>query len=294
MKDNKTILIVDDIQSNQDILGSFLKDSYEIKYASNGSNALEISRIDPIPDLILLDIEMPDMSGFEVLNKLKSTQITKNIPVIFVTGHNDIKNEERGLINGAVDYITKPISPIIVKARVKTHITLKNQRDELIFRASHDQLTELYNRHKLVEEGERFFSKSIRHNENLCIAIIDVDHFKNINDTYGHLIGDEVLKSIANILKKCIRTEDIVARYGGEEFIVIFDRCTIKDALRKSEELRMRIHHAKPNDIKVSASFGLTSLKHNSHKNFDHLLKEADDALYKAKEKGRNKVIVYK
>ncbi|MCW9026276.1 MAG: diguanylate cyclase, partial [Thiovulaceae bacterium] len=215
MKDNKTILIVDDIQSNQDILGSFLKDSYEIKYASNGSNALEISLIDPIPDLILLDIEMPDMSGFEVLNKLKSTQITKNIPVIFVTGHNDIKNEERGLINGAVDYITKPISPIIVKARVKTHITLKNQRDELIFRASHDQLTELYNRHKLVEEGERFFSKSIRHNENLCIAIIDVDHFKNINDTYGHLIGDEVLKSIANILKKCIRTEDIVARYGG-------------------------------------------------------------------------------
>ncbi|QFR48627.1 diguanylate cyclase [Sulfurimonas lithotrophica] len=294
MRNNKTILIVDDVHANMEILGSFLKDLYEVKYASDGISALKMTHTEPIPDLILLDVEMPDMNGFEVLKFLKKDSKTKNIPVIFVTGHNDIKNEERGLINGAVDYITKPISPIIVKARVNTHITLKHQQDELIFRASHDQLTEIYNRHKLVEEGNRYFSKSIRHNEDLCIAIIDVDHFKNINDTYGHMIGDEVLKAIASILHKSIRVEDIVARYGGEEFVVIFDRCTIKDAFDKANKLRMKINYANPGDIKVSASFGLTSLKHDLHRNFDHMLKEADDALYEAKESGRNKVVIYK
>ncbi len=292
MKDS-TILIVDDMKANQVILGSSLKNLYNIEYASNGKQTLQRVFEEIIPDLILLDVEMPDMSGFEVLKKLKSSPRTQNIPVIFVTGHDDIKKEEEGLLIGAVDYITKPISPIIVKARVNTHMTLKHQRDQLLFRASHDQLTELYNRHKLVEEGERFFSKSIRHNEDLCLAIIDIDHFKNINDTYGHQAGDQVLKSVATLLKENIRAEDIVARYGGEEFIVIFDRCSLEDAQNKSNSLRMKISELTPHDILITASFGLTPLKHNAHTHFDHLLKEADDALYEAKESGRNRVITY-
>jgi diguanylate cyclase (GGDEF)-like protein len=294
MIENATVLIVDDMQSNQQILGSSLKNFYNLKYASNGTDALKILSADPLPDLILLDIEMPDMNGFEVMEKLKNDSRTDDIPVIFVTGHDDIKNEERALINGAVDYITKPISPIIVKARVKTHLTIKYQRDQLQHRASHDQLTQVYNRHKLVEEGHKFLSKAIRHNETFCVAILDIDFFKSINDTYGHLIGDEVLKSLASLIKENIRLEDVLARYGGEEFVIVFDRCHIEDAQLKADILRMQIARLYPSDVKITASFGVTYVKPDIHKNFDDILKEADEALYKAKETGRNKVIVYK
>lgn len=294
MIENATVLIVDDMKSNLEILGSGLKKDYEIKYASSGAQALDILSQNDLPDLILLDIEMPDMNGFEVLEELKNDSRTKDIPIIFVTGHDDIKNEERALISGAVDYITKPISPIIVKARVKTHLTLKYQRDQLLFRASHDQLTGVFNRHKLVEEGYRFFSKAQRYGDMFCVAILDIDFFKNINDTYGHLIGDEVLQAIASLLKTNVRAEDVVARYGGEEFIIIFDRCKIEDAQLKADILRMLIARLHPSDIKVTASIGITFVKPETHKNFDDVLKEADEALYKAKETGRNKVIIYK
>ena len=292
MKNNETILIVDDVPSNIEILGSCLKDLYNIKVASSGARAFEILLLDPVPDMILLDVEMPEMNGFEVLKKIKNSSRTKDIPVIFVTGNDDIKNEERGLINGAVDYITKPISPIIVKARVNTHITLKNQRDQLLFRASHDQLTQLHNRHKLAEEGKRFFSKYLRHNEYFCTVIIDIDHFKDVNDTHGHLVGDEVLKSVATLLRNNIRSEDFIARYGGEEFIILFDRCKLEDAIYKADMLRMRVNALKPNDITVTASFGIASPR-DIHTTFEHLLKDADDALYEAKESGRNKVVIF-
>jgi len=294
MIEDATVLIVDDVQSNLDILGSSLKKFYKIKYAKSGTDALYMLTNEEPPDLILLDLEMPDMNGFEVIDILQSEQATKDIPVIFVTGHDDIKNEEQALIKGAVDYITKPISPIIVKARVKTHLTLKFQRDQLLFRASHDQLTGLYNRHKLVEEGFKFFSKLKRYGDGFCVAILDIDFFKSINDTYGHLVGDEVLKSLANLLKTNVRIEDLVARYGGEEFVIVFDRCKIEDAQLKADILRMQIARLFPSDIKITASFGITYAKLEKHDNFDDILKEADEALYKAKETGRNKVIVYK
>jgi len=291
MTTEESVLIIDDVDSNMEILGSCLKDTYDIKYASNGLDALNMIHSDP-PDLILLDIEMPDMDGFEVLEELKKTS-HNHIPVIFVTGHRDIQKEERGLINGAVDYITKPISPIIVKARVKTHITIKNQRDQLVYRAAHDQLTQLYNRHKLVEEGNRFFSKALRYNETFCVAILDIDYFKKINDTYGHIVGDDVLKSVANLLSESLQTEDIIARYGGEEFIIIFDKCLLHDAMKKADILRMKIYNLKPNNINVTASFGVSCINNNLHNDFDHLLQEADDALYKAKKNGRNQVMIY-
>lgn len=293
MKQNDIILIVDDVQSNIEVLGSILKDLYEIRAATSGAQALEIVLMNPMPDLILLDVEMPDMDGFGVLKRLKTDIRTKHIPVIFITGSNDVEKEEKALINGAVDYITKPIRPIIVRARINTHITLKNKEDELIYRASHDQLTGLYNRHKLSEEGLRIFSKSIRHNEKFCVVIVDIDHFKNVNDTYGHLVGDEVLKLIANLLQSNIRNEDFLVRYGGEEFLMIFDHCDIKDAIQKAELLRQRINALAPYGITVTASFGVARLA-DFHTNFELVLKDADDALYSAKEQGRNRVVEFK
>jgi len=290
MVEKGVVLIVDDVQSNVKILANILGDEYQIKIALSGEKAIELSLMSPMPDLILLDVEMPDMDGFDVIRELKNNSRTKDIPVIFITGNDETKAEEKGLINGAVDYITKPIRPVIVKARINTHLTLKYQRDALLYQASHDQLTGLYNRHHLAQEGNRKYAKALRQQEEFCAMIVDIDHFKNVNDTYGHLIGDEILKEVASILDKNKRIEDFTARYGGEEFVVLFNDCSLDNALFKADILRQRVKNALPCDIKITASFGVAQLN-NSHTNFELLLKSADKALYEAKETGRDKVI---
>ncbi len=291
MKEKSVILIVDDVASNIQVLATFLKDIYDLKIANNGQRALDLATIEPYPDLILLDISMPDMDGYEVLEKLKENDITKNTPVIFVTGSDTIQDEEKGLALGAVDYITKPISPAIVKARVKTHLIIKHQRDELLYNASHDQLTGLNNRHILAEEGQRKFSRAHRKGDELSVIMLDIDHFKKVNDTYGHLMGDTILIAIADILSVGMRVEDFTARFGGEEFIVILENCNLEFAKEKAEMLRTKIESTVTDGVGVTASFGVCQLN-DSHNTFELLIKSADDALYKAKEGGRNRVEV--
>lgn len=286
-----TILIVDDIASNIQSLAAILKDKYQIKVANSGIRALEILSLDTTIDLILLDIEMPDMNGYEVLTHLQLNHKTKDIPVIFITGNISVQDEEKGLCAGAVDYITKPLHPGIIKARVKTHITLKEQRDKLQYNAVHDKLTGLYNRHQLDTEGLRKFTRASRQNSNLSAIMIDIDHFKNINDTYGHLVGDNVLKELSNILKQNKRIEDFVVRYGGEEFIILLEECNSYDAEIKAQKLRKLIEELNPTNIKVTASFGVATLN-KTHKTLEELLKDADKALYESKETGRNKVSI--
>ena len=291
MADKPIILIVDDIPSNVQVLAGILKDDYTIKFATNGLRALELSAIEPKPDLILLDVMIPDMDGYEVCAKLKNDNNTKNIPVIFVTANGETVDEEMGFEMGGVDYITKPVNQAIVKARVKTQITIKKQYDELKSIAMHDKLTGLYNRHYLIDVADRKILSAHRHNTALCMIMLDIDHFKKVNDTYGHLTGDEVLKAIAKVLKFSTRAEDFVSRYGGEEFIIIFEGCDIKDGLLRVEKIREEIESLNPQNIKVTASFGISELSEN-HKNFDMLLKDADEALYIAKDNGRNQVVI--
>lgn len=292
MKTKPVILIVDDVAVNVQILVNLLKDEYELKVAIDGKRALEFAQVEPIPDLILLDITMPKMDGYEVLSHLKETDITSKIPVIFVTGNTSIEDEEKGLNQGAVDYITKPISPAIVKARVKTHIMLKLQRDELLYNATHDQLTGLNNRHVLSEEGQRKFSRALRQKDKLSAVILDIDHFKQVNDKYGHLMGDKILINLANILSHEMRTEDFIARFGGEEFIVILENCDAKDAENIAQKFRKSIEESEVEGVKVTASFGVCELS-SKHKTFESLLKDADIALYRAKDNGRNRVEVF-
>jgi len=289
MNVKNTILIVDDIPLNVQVLVGLLKDKYEIKVATDGPRALELANLIPHPDLILLDIVMPNMDGYEVLRKLKETQGTKDIPVIFVTASASIEDEEKGLTLGAVDYITKPISAAIVKARVNTHIMIKLQRDELLYNATHDQLTGLNNRHVLSQEGKRTFSHAKRHGNKLSAIILDIDHFKHVNDEYGHLVGDKVLVNIAKILKQNMRTEDFTARFGGEEFIVILEDCNVIQAKEKAESLRKKIENTITDSIRITASFGVCELN-EKHYTFEALLKDADEALYRAKDNGRNRV----
>jgi diguanylate cyclase (GGDEF)-like protein len=291
MTDKATILIVDDSPSNIQVLAAGLKEHYNIKVATGGKDCLKISYIEPRPDLILLDIEMPEMDGYEVCNRLKKNDGSKHIPIIFVTGKSDAKDEEQGLLLGAVDYITKPINPAIVKVRVDTHVTLKQQRDKLEAMAMHDQLTELYNRHYLLEVASHKLARSRRHKQPLSLLMIDIDHFKTINDTHGHPIGDAVLQAVATLLNKENRSEDVVARFGGEEFVILLDQCDINLAKDKAEKLRMAIEALEPEGINLTVSIGVAELAPDD-KDFEDILKRSDLALYEAKQQGRNRIVL--
>lgn len=292
MNTKAVILIVDDVPTNVQALAHLLKEEYVVKVATSGARALELAGQDPIPDLILLDVQMPEMNGYDVLKLLKENSVTAQIPIIFVTGKDTVEDEEYGLELGAMDYITKPIRPSIVRARVKTHIILKQQHDQLLGMATHDQLTGLYNRHYLSEALSQKVSEAKRHSKKLSVIIIDIDHFKKVNDTFGHLTGDMVLKAVSNIIDESARKEDVAARFGGEEFILVLDNCTAQDGLAKAESLRSNIEALNPENINVTASFGVAKLEDDTQR-YEDLLKNADTALYIAKEEGRNRVVLY-
>lgn len=290
MADKPYILIVDDVPANIQTLADVLKDKYRIKVVTDGYRCLELARQEPQPDLILLDIEMPGISGFEVCKQLKKDALTQHIPVIFVTANDQEEDEEKGLHIGAVDYITKPIRPVIVAARVDTHITLKIQRDLLTRMATHDQLTGLYNRHFLMETASKKIAYAQRHHSSISLLILDIDHFKKTNDNYGHPFGDRVLQEIGALLKKFSRMEDIVTRFGGEEFVILFDACPLQNALDKAEQLREQIAQLKPDGHKITVSIGLTEIT-SEQDSLEQMIKRADQALYQAKKQGRNRVI---
>ncbi len=291
MADRPIVLIVDDVPLNIQILVDCLKDKYQLKIASDGARCLELIHNNLEPDLILLDIEMPGMDGYEVCRELKNNSLTRNIPVIFVTANDQDADEEKGLQLGAVDYITKPIRPLIVAARVKTHITLKQQRDQLLSIATHDQLTGLYNRHYLFDSASKKIANAIRHKIPLSLVMMDIDHFKNINDQHGHPTGDAVLQKVATLLNAHCRKEDVVARFGGEEFILLFDYTSRDNARNKTEQLRELIEQSQPESLRVTMSFGVVQLNPEED-NIDVMISRADKALYIAKESGRNCVVV--
>ncbi|MGB0665111.1 MAG: diguanylate cyclase [Pontibacterium sp.] len=286
------VLIVDDAPANIQTLASYLSDSYRIKVAHNGQRCLELIEQSELPDVILLDIEMPGIDGYEVCRALHYQPRTRDIPIIFVTGREDDDNEAYGLSLGAVDYITKPVRPAIVKARINTHITLKKQRDKLAYLALHDQLTGLYNRHFLMEAAHKKIALALRQKQSLSFLMIDIDYFKLINDHHSHSIGDQVLIDIGQLLAAQVREEDIAARMGGEEFVIVFNQCSLADAYQKAETIRQQVAERNPQDLRVTVSIGVTQLSERAP-TLDSLIQQADDALYQAKEKGRNRVEVF-
>lgn len=281
-----TVLIVDDSPSNIRVMAAVLQERYQIKTALNGTQCIEFA-VKYRPDVILLDIEMPEMNGYEVCKELKRMDETRDIPIIFVTGRNNTEDEEMGLRFGAVDYITKPIRPIILSARVDTHVTLKHQKDRLIKMAMHDQLTGLFNRHYLLEIVDQKIARARRHKTPMSALIIDIDHFKRINDTHGHIIGDLILEIVGRFLHDQCRVEDTVARFGGEEFLILMEPCCLNQAHYKAEIIRDSLMRLNPVDIPLTVSIGLAELS-KEDKDFGQLLKRADEALYKAKASGRN------
>ena len=291
-----TVLIVDDSPGIIQTLAGVLEDEFEVIFATRGARALEQVAARPV-DLILLDVVMPEMDGHEVCRRLKGMDESRDIPVIFLTARGEADEEALGLSLGAVDYIGKPFSPPVVLARVRTHIELKNKRDELQRLSMVDGLTGIANRRRFDEVLEREWRRARRERYPLSLLMLDVDHFKAYNDHYGHLAGDDALRRVARAIEvNGRRPGDFVGRYGGEEFVCILPTSDAAGALAVGEQCRgaveaLAIPHAGSSVAAVvSVSIGVATIEPSGGDALATLLERADDALYQAKREGRNRV----
>ncbi|MGY0829710.1 diguanylate cyclase [Azospirillum brasilense] len=290
------ILVVDDIPSNVHVLSRILKDDHDIYFATDGAKALELAQ-SRLPDLVLLDIMMPGMDGYEVCSRLKAEPVTRDIPVIFISAKSEVEDETYGLEVGAIDFISKPISPPIVKARVRNHLLLKRQTDLLRTLSFNDGLTGIANRRRFDEVMLREWRRCGRAQLPLSLIMLDVDQFKPYNDHYGHQAGDECLRAVAQLLaEQMMRPGDLTARYGGEEFVCLLPETDEDGAVQVAERLRRtvaerRLPHAVSHVADhITISLGVATARPTLDDTPDRLSQLADGLLYEAKRAGRNRV----
>lgn len=289
------LLVVDDQPVNIQALYQTFASDHQVLMATSGQQALDVCA-SKRPDLVLLDVEMPGMDGYEVCRRLKAEESTRDIPIIFVTAHNDEAAETCGLEAGAVDFISKPINPAIVRARVKTHLTLKTQSDLLRKWVYIDGLTGVHNRRYFDERLEVEWARAVRGGTPLSVVLLDVDFFKRYNDRYGHPAGDECLRRVAATLQACIRRPaDLVARYGGEEFVCLLPDTHLAGAMKIAADIGQQVYaqqieHADSSVVPViTVSLGACSKHPDSTGSAAGLLRGADAQLYLAKTQGRHR-----
>ena len=291
-KEKRTILIVDDTPGNIILYNDIFCNDYKLKVAPNGRRALILAGQNPQPDLILLDIMMPEMDGYEVCRRLKDDPATAAIPVIFVTIRSEETDEAYGLALGAVDYISNPFSIPILLARVQTHIKLRGMQLHMERLAVTDELTGCYNRRYFMRQGEIELSRHMRHDRPMALLMLDIDYFKRVNDTCGHATGDRMLKKVAEIITVNLRKSDLFARIGGEEFTVLLTDTDTAGALHIAEGLRGRLRFpVEESSLFISISIG-TAMMREDDSDLNQILSRADKALYCAKEAGRDRVIL--
>jgi diguanylate cyclase (GGDEF)-like protein len=288
------ILVVDDEPSTVDLLVGILNEKYDVAFATDGKQALDFCER-RLPDLVLLDVAMPGVDGYEVCRRLKSDPRTGDVPIIFVTAHDRLEDEIKGLETGAVDFITKPVHPSIVLARVRTQITLKQQADQLRGMALTDALTGVANRRCFEARLDIEWRRCQRNRMPLSLIMIDIDHFKLYNDTYGHQAGDNCLQHIASALSTVLRRAgDMLSRYGGEEFVCLLPGTGLDGAVERADEIgraveRLNIIHAHPTfGLVVTVSRGVSTTVPGNETETVDLLHVADAMLYQAKRAGRN------
>ena len=290
------ILVVDDSAVQAAQLKAILDDEYDVTVAQTAEDGLRRASGESY-SLILLDVVMPGMDGFTLLKKLQEEIITQSVPVILITSLSDVMHEQRGLVLGAVDYITKPFSPLIVKARVNTHIKLYNFRRQVEQQSMTDQLTGIANRRRYDRYSAIKWRETIRLQLPFSICMFDIDHFKIYNDTFGHPAGDKVIAAVAKTISSHLhRSTDFVARYGGEEFVALSmgDRSDkifghLKRVRQAVEDLH--IPHDPSASQWVTVSVGGVTIVPPPDGSYAFYLKVADTMLYDAKKSGRNRVV---
>lgn len=293
-----SILVVDDNAHLIALLGKMLEPLGQVRFATSGSAAMALMRSLP-PDLVLLDAEMPGMNGYEVCQAMKVDPDLGAIPVIFVTAHDDVEAELRGLAAGAVDFIAKPVNEPVLLARVRTQLRLKSLADELRRSASIDGLTRLANRSSFDQRLAQEWARAVRARSGLSLLLLDVDHFKKFNDHYGHPAGDDCLRLVSAALgAQARRPADHASRVGGEEFALLLPDTDAAGALEAAERVRSAVaalglpHAASPTSAHVTVSIGVAtchpaSLPHLGTEK--DLVAQADKALYLAKSQGRDR-----
>jgi two-component system, cell cycle response regulator len=295
------ILIADDDPISRRVLEAFLlKRDYEVVTATNGTDALRILEREDAPRLALLDWMMPGMEGIQVCQRIRERTSHPYVYILFLTSKTQKEDLLRGLESGADDYLTKPFDPQELHARLRVGQRILDLQDSLLaaqeelrFRASHDALTSVSNRGTILETLQREHSRQLRAGGSFGIIMVDLDHFKKINDTYGHLCGDAVLQEAARRMTSSVRAYDAVGRYGGEEFLIVVPAADSVATLAVAERIR-RAFETKPvvtqdSDVRITASLGVAVSTVASPLHPELLLRHADEALYRAKERGRNR-----
>lgn len=300
---SKSVMIIDDSESIRGQIALELQNAAlfdRILQAGDGIEAFRLLLATPV-DLILCDLEMPRIDGFKLLGMITSREELRDIPVIMLTGHGHRELKIKMLGLGASDYVTKPFDAGELIARVKVQLKIKSLQDELkksnemLKQLSNtDPLTLLYNRRYMTEMLEKEMQRAERKGSNLSMVMIDIDHFKRINDQYGHQNGDHVLMAVAILSKVGLRSYDFAARYGGEEFILVLPETSHADALVIAERLRSRVlTHSFSGALRgltVTISMGVATYPTDFITSVADLVREADEAMYRAKVAGRNQV----
>ncbi|MBB3212211.1 diguanylate cyclase (GGDEF)-like protein [Herbaspirillum sp. Sphag1AN] len=296
-QEQSRILIIDDNAASIRLLSGMLKDVGRVFFATSGKAGIEMAR-EQQPHLILLDVEMPVLNGYEVCRLLKEDSETERASIIIVTAHSSMESEIQALEAGAVDFITKPLSHPVVRARVQSQLKLQHQATALQRLANRDGLTGLFNRRYFDQLIETEFLRHRRQNMSLGLALLDIDHFKAFNDGYGHLEGDACLKKITETLEAGQkRPGEVVARFGGEEFVVLFPHTTLDEASKSAAWLCQAIsdlqypHQFASGSHVVTISVGVSALIPDEANSVRQLIECTDKALYQAKSAGRNRVI---
>ncbi len=291
-----SVLIIDDSKAIRDTVKEHLQKVplFENYYeAGNGLEGFKIMLKNNI-DIVICDVVMPNINGFQFLALKGSKPEFEDIPVIMLTAEERVDQKVRGLEQGASDYVTKPFDPAELIARVKVQLKIKSLQDSLRELSITDGLTKTYNRRYLIELMKKEFYRAKRNKSNLSFILLDIDHFKRINDTYGHQQGDSILVDMVSILEKGIRRHEHVARYGGEEFALLLPETDLDGAITVANNIRKKVEGFKfagqEKPLNINISLGVATFPGNNIESVDHLIKEADDALYKAKRKGRNRV----
>jgi len=290
------VLIVDDEISNIEIMNAALEDSYEICFATSGEEAIATAH-KVQPDIILLDVIMPGLNGFDVCERLKQDGMLADVPIIFTTSLNDVEDEMRGLSLGAIDYVTKPVKPAALRARVGNHVEMKRMRDQLAQIAVTDALTGLSNRRHMEQKLGSEVARLTRTESWLSVIMLDIDFFKAFNDTYGHPAGDKCIAMVASALNRAERrASDMCARYGGEEFACILPDTNGEGALKVAADIRKQINllhipheHSSVSPL-VTVSIGIVSAPCLEGMPSSFWTDHADRQLYCSKVNGRNQI----